>query len=280
MATGCLDGGPRGGADRRAAKGGADPDPAPHSYICAPARHPLESLLAVNKIDLVEFSAEVFPAHRCGISRLPPSPLNFAQVVPIPPVGTLRRQCHRAGRSALPWYDGATLLDHPRVRRGVAENRPPALAACASPVQWVNRPNLDFRGFRPATVASGRVPAVGDHVVVAASGKDKAGSPVSSPSMGDRDSATARRRPSTLTLGRLRSTIARGDVLSAPAGPAGGRRPVRRPCAVDERGAAAAGPLLPAAHSATQTRLPARVTHASSTRSTSTPWSNDPGPHP
>src|SRR5262249_18772848 len=79
------------------------------------------------------------------------------------------------------------------------------------PVQWVNRPNLDFRGFA-GTVASGRV-AVGDPVVVASSGRESRVSRIVTFD-GDRDSAVAGDAV-TLTLAD-EVDIARGDVLVSP----------------------------------------------------------------
>src|SRR5262249_49553347 len=79
------------------------------------------------------------------------------------------------------------------------------------PVQWVNRPNLDFRGFT-GTVASGQL-AVGDTIVVASSGKTACIERIVTFD-GDRDSATAG-DAITLTLAE-EVDIARGDLLVAP----------------------------------------------------------------
>ena len=93
------------------------------------------------------------------------------------------------------WYDGPTLLEHLEsldVEQGL-DDKP-----FRFPVQWVNRPNLDFRGFS-GTVASGIVRA-GDRVVVAASGKE---STVARIVTADGDLPEARAGDAvTLTLGR------------------------------------------------------------------------------
>ena len=65
-----------------------------------------------------------------------------------------------------PWYKGPTLLAHLEAQ-DVDEDR--ATAPFRMPVQWVNRPNLDFRGYA-GTIAAGRVD-VGDEIVVANSGR-------------------------------------------------------------------------------------------------------------
>jgi bifunctional enzyme CysN/CysC len=133
-----------------------------HSYIAAllGIRH---VVLAVNKIDLADFSQAVFDeivaAYRAfakdfGFKTLVAIPLSarFGDNVLTPSART-------------PWYTGPALLEHLEQVEVVsaAAGRPFRM-----PVQWVNRPNLDFRGFS-GTVASGTVRA-GDEVVIASSG--------------------------------------------------------------------------------------------------------------
>jgi bifunctional enzyme CysN/CysC len=176
-----------------------------HSYICSLLG--IRSIvLAVNKIDLVEFSGEVF--HRIVADYLSfAKTLDFAQVAPIPLSARYGDNVTRRSEHT-PWYDGPVLLDH-------LETVDVAQAAGGSPlrfpVQRVNRPNLDFRGFA-GTVASGRV-AVGDRIVVAASGKDSRVERIVTFD-GDRASASAGDAV-TLTLAD-EVDIARGDVLVPP----------------------------------------------------------------
>ncbi len=114
-----------------------------------------------------------------------------------------------ASRSArTPWYDGPSLLDHLETAE-VAQTA--ARLPLRFPVQWVNRPNLDFRGYA-GTLASGRV-AVGDKVVVASSGKVSRVERIVTFN-GDRDSATAGDAV-TLTLAD-EIDLGRGDVLVPP----------------------------------------------------------------
>ena len=92
--------------------------------------------------------------------------LGFASIAPIP-VSARYGDNITASSPRMSWYDGAPLLaqlESIEVGRGL-QAQPFRL-----PVQWVNRPNLDFRGFS-GTVASGRI-AVGDRIVVAGSGKE------------------------------------------------------------------------------------------------------------
>ena len=176
-----------------------------HSYICALLG--IRSIvLAVNKIDLVAWSGDVFQrivAEYLGFVRT----LGFDSVVAIPV--SARYGDNIATRSArTPWYDGPSLLHHLET---VEVARTAAQLPMRFPVQWVNRPNQDFRGYA-GTVASGRV-TVGDDVVVASSGKASRVERIVSFD-GDRDSAAAGDAV-TLTL-TDEIDIGRGDVLSPP----------------------------------------------------------------
>ena len=120
-------------------------------------------VLAVNKIDLVGWSEETFRdivwdytgfAERLGIESVTAIPLSA------------RLGDNILDRSArTPWYGGPTLLEHlERVDIGGHRRGEPF----RFPVQWVNRPDQDFRGFS-GTVAGGRV-TVGDAVAVLPAG--------------------------------------------------------------------------------------------------------------
>ncbi|MBN9074191.1 MAG: sulfate adenylyltransferase subunit CysN [Rhizobiales bacterium] len=121
-------------------------------------------VLAVNKIDLVGFDSDVFERIAADYRAFADS-LDFLSIVPVPL--SARFGDNVTNRSAnTPWYKGPTLLDH-------LETVPVADDAAGRPfrfpVQYVNRPNLDFRGFA-GTIASG-VARPGDEVVVAKSGR-------------------------------------------------------------------------------------------------------------
>src|SRR5499425_729695 len=121
-----------------------------HSYICSllGIRH---VIVAINKIDLVEFSGERFH-HIVGDYFGFAQPLGFASITTIPVSARFGDNVTQKSRHMC-WYDGLTLLEHLEsldVEREV-DDKP-----LRFPVQWVNRPNLDFRGFS-GTVVSGRV---------------------------------------------------------------------------------------------------------------------------
>jgi bifunctional enzyme CysN/CysC len=134
-----------------------------HAYIVSllGIRH---VVLAVNKIDLVGFSEQTFRDIVKEFTAFAAA-LGFASVTPIPV--SARFGDNVISRSAqTPWYAGPSLLSHLEtidVSTAVAEK------PFRMPVQWVNRPNLDFRGFS-GTIVSGRV-RPGDTIAVARSGR-------------------------------------------------------------------------------------------------------------
>ncbi|CAM5572859.1 sulfate adenylyltransferase subunit CysN [Mycolicibacterium aubagnense] len=121
-------------------------------------------VLAVNKIDLVGFDRVTFDrivAEYRDFAR----DLGFESIAPIPM--SARYGDNVSMRSErLAWYQGPTLIEHLET---VPVDSASAEQPFRFPVQYVNRPNLDFRGFA-GTVASGSV-SRGDEVVVAKSGR-------------------------------------------------------------------------------------------------------------
>jgi bifunctional enzyme CysN/CysC len=173
-----------------------------HSYICSllRVRH---VVLAVNKIDLVDYDQAVFDRIVAQYAAFAQT-LGFASIVPIPM--SARHGDNVYLRSdKLPWFTGPTLIEH--LERIDVESTAEALPF-RFPVQWVNRPNLDFRGFS-GTVASGVVRR-GDKVAVAASGRQTTIDRIVTYD-GDRDEARAGEAV-TLTLAD-EVDIARGDLI-------------------------------------------------------------------
>jgi bifunctional enzyme CysN/CysC len=176
-----------------------------HSYIVSllGIRH---VVLAVNKIDLVDFDQAAFAAITRRFEAFA-KPLGFLNIVPIPI--SARYGDNVSSRSARTrWYDGPDLLEF---LESVEVEEDISRAPFRMPVQWVNRPHLDFRGFA-GTVAGGSIRR-GDDIVAASSGRQSkitrilaAGGDVEKASVGD---------AVTLTLAD-EIDIARGDVLAAP----------------------------------------------------------------
>jgi bifunctional enzyme CysN/CysC len=134
-----------------------------HSLICSllGLRH---VVLAINKIDLVSYQAGIFDTIVSEYGAFAMQ-LGFESIVPIPISARDGDNITRRSDNT-PWYRGPTLLDHLET---VDVERDAMEKPFRFPVQWVNRPDLDFRGYA-GTVASGTIHA-GDPIAVAGSGQ-------------------------------------------------------------------------------------------------------------
>ena len=101
-----------------------------------------EVVVAINKMDLVDYSQEIYDtivteysdfAREVGLASV-----NFI------PVSALKGDNIVAHSEHTPWYDGSTLMTY---LEEVPVDDVVAAGPFRMPVQWVNRPNLDFRGF-------------------------------------------------------------------------------------------------------------------------------------
>lgn len=119
--------------------------------------------LAINKMDLVNFDAKVFNAIKEQFDSLAQT-LKFQSITAIP-VSALQGDNVTTRSAHTAWHTGPTLMGYLETIdvTNVAESR------FVFPVQWVNRPHADFRGFS-GSVAGGRI-AVGDTIRVTASGQ-------------------------------------------------------------------------------------------------------------
>lgn len=162
--------------------------------------------LAINKMDLVDFDQARFEAIAADFSSFV-EPLQFDRVTYLP-VSALKGDNVIHPSAHMHWYHGPTLLGHlETVDLGrEAEERP-----FRFPVQWVNRPHLDFRGYA-GTVASGVV-RPGDEVVIHPSGKR---AHVARIVTADGDLAGAREGDAiTLTFAE-EVDVSRGDLIALP----------------------------------------------------------------
>jgi bifunctional enzyme CysN/CysC len=121
-----------------------------------------QAVLAINKIDLVDYDEGVFNQIVAEFSEFA-AHLAFDAVVAIPISARYGDNVRQKSRET-PWYRGRTLLEHLEAVdvTSVRKEKPFRFA-----VQWVNRPSHDFRGLA-GTIASGRIRR-GDAVVVAES---------------------------------------------------------------------------------------------------------------
>jgi bifunctional enzyme CysN/CysC len=165
-------------------------------------------VLAVNKMDLVGHDRATFDAivaeyrafaEAIGLDRITAIPLSGLSGANV------------AARSeAMPWYRGPTLLEHLETVPVEAERA--AAAPFRMPVQWVNRPDQDFRGFA-GLIAAGTV-RLGDPVRVVPSGRT---SRVARIVTADGDLPAAQAGQSVTLVLADEVDCSRGDVLAAAA---------------------------------------------------------------
>ena len=175
-----------------------------HAFIASQlgVRH---IVLAVNKMDLVDYSEKVF-------NEIVDDFKTFADQLDIPnlhaiPVSALAGDNVVDGSRYMPWYEGPSLLGY---LEGVDVEAEETSLPFRMPVQWVNRPDLDFRGY--AGRIAGGIVHPGDEVRVLPSGKQsKIARIVTMDS--DLDEAVSGQSV-TLTL-TDEIDISRGDVIAA-----------------------------------------------------------------
>jgi bifunctional enzyme CysN/CysC len=176
-----------------------------HSYILSLLG--IKSIiLAINKMDLVDYSEVQFDTIKTQYAAFS-GPLGFDEVVAIP-LSALKGDnvLHRSVNTT--WYQGPTIMSHLET---VTINQDSTLKSFRMPVQWVNRPHLDFQGFS-GTIVSGTV-RPGDPVVVPSSGQMSKVERIVTFD-GDVDYAVAGQAV-TLTL-QDEIDVSRGEVLSDP----------------------------------------------------------------
>jgi bifunctional enzyme CysN/CysC len=190
------------------ARKGVLPQTRRHSYIVSllGVRH---AVLAVNKMDAIGYGRETFEAIVAEY-RAFAGGLGFEDVVAIP-LSALRGDNVTSRSERTPWYTGATLMDHletVEVEQDLLD-RPFRM-----PVQWVNRPHQDFRGFA-GLVVSGRIRA-GEPVRAAPSGRQSRVARIVTAD-GDLPAAVAGQSVTLVLADDV--DVSRGDVLAAADSP-------------------------------------------------------------
>jgi bifunctional enzyme CysN/CysC len=122
-------------------------------------------VLAVTKMDLVDFDQAAFEAIASDYRQFA-SQIGIEEWIAIP-VSGLNGDNVVERSAAMPWYKGPSLLDH--LDHVPLDASADAAKPLRMPVQWVNRPSRDFRGFA-GQIASGAM-APGDEVRILPSGR-------------------------------------------------------------------------------------------------------------
>jgi bifunctional enzyme CysN/CysC len=177
-----------------------------HSYIVSllGIRH---VVLAINKMDAVDYSRSTFDTIEAAYRDFAKQ-VGLEDIVCIP-VSALRGDNIISHSAAMPWYTGQTLMEH--LETVEVENTVRA-APFRMPVQWVNRPNQDFRGFA-GRISSGHI-AAGDRIRTLPSGQEAKVARIVTFD-GDLPEASAGQSV-TLTLDR-EIDVSRGDLLTTAA---------------------------------------------------------------
>lgn len=168
-------------------------------------------VLAVNKMDLVDYSEDVFNRIVAEYEEFAKA-LNVDSITAIP-VSALKGDNITEHGANTAWYSGPTMLEHLET---IPVGDHAQERSFRMPVQWVNRPNLDFRGFA-GQIASGEI-RPGDRVKAVPSGTESTIARIVTYD-GDLDLAHAGQSV-TITLND-EIDVSRGDVLVAADDPSG-----------------------------------------------------------
>ena len=120
-------------------------------------------LLAVNKLDLVDYNQPVFDSIREAFEAFA-KPLGFTSITAVP-ISALKGDNVTTRSAEMPWYKGPTLMGYLET----IDPSPQELSTAAYTVEWVNRPSSEFRGFS-GSVLQGEL-KVGDTIRVTRTGQ-------------------------------------------------------------------------------------------------------------
>ena len=179
-----------------------------HSYIVS-LMGISKVVLAINKMDLVNYSAETFRAIEKTYHEFA-ADLNIAEITAIP-------MCALDGDNVfftsekMAWYNGPTLMTH---LEDVEVNRTDLDVGFRLPVQWINRPNSEFRGIS-GLISAGKI-SCGDRITAAMTGRSSRVLEIVGPS-GTLQQAVSQQSVTIRLEDEL--DISRGDLLFSGAEP-------------------------------------------------------------
>jgi sulfate adenylyltransferase large subunit len=165
-------------------------------------------IVAVNKMDLIAWSEDAYRRIEAQIRGFAQA-LDFESLTFIP-LSALTGDNVAAPPLACTWYSGPTLLAALEAAEPQARPGPFRM-----PVQWVNRPNADFRGYS-GLITSGEL-SVGDRILVQPSGRETHVARIVG-AVGEQMQAVAGQSVTIVPEDDV--DIARGDLLALPAHPA------------------------------------------------------------
>ena len=167
-------------------------------------------ILAVNKLDLVDYSEEVFNKIKSDYHEFASEALALEEITAIP-ISALKGDNIVESSENTPWYDGQSVMEYLETVEVAASSQSRSFRM---PVQWVNRPNREFRGFT-GLIGSGCI-STGDRIRVLPSGTESTVARIVTYD-GDLELAGAGRSV-TLTL-TDEIDISRGDIIASADSP-------------------------------------------------------------
>ncbi|MFT5599157.1 MAG: bifunctional enzyme CysN/CysC [Urechidicola sp.] len=174
-----------------------------HSYIVSllGIKH---IILAVNKMDLVDYAQNSFDEIVAEYTEFA-AQLKF-DIMHFIPLSALSGDNVFTSQQNMPWYSGPTLID---LLEKMPVHHNEKDKSFRLPVQWVNRPNSEFRGFS-GSIASGKI-SIGMTVVASLSGRSTKVKQIISPS-GDVATATSGQAVTLVMEDEI--DISRGDIIA------------------------------------------------------------------
>ena len=169
-------------------------------------------LLAVNKLDLVDYSEDVYRQIVSDYSDFAESALNIESITAVPISALLGDNVVERSENT-PWYNGKTIMQY---LENIEVQNQKKQASFRMPVQWVNRPNPNFRGFS-GLIASGET-KIGDKVRLHPGGKESTIESIVT-WKGELQQASAGQSV-TITLND-EIDVSRGDIIATPTDPCG-----------------------------------------------------------
>ena len=169
-------------------------------------------LLAVNKLDLVDYSEDVFRQIVSDYSDFAESALDIESITAVPISALLGDNVVNRSEKT-PWYNGETIMQY---LENIEVRNQRKQSPFRMPVQWVNRPNSNFRGFS-GLIASGET-KIGDKVRLHPGGKESTIESIVTWE-GELQQASAGQSV-TITLND-EIDVSRGDIIATPTDPCG-----------------------------------------------------------
>ncbi len=169
-------------------------------------------ILAVNKLDLVDYSQDVFDSILADYSRFADDALTLDEITAVP-ISALKGDNIVGPSENTPWYNGPSIMDYLETVEVASTSQKRSFRM---PVQWVNRPNREFRGFA-GLIGSGTI-SPGDKVRVLPSGTESVIDRIVTWE-GDLEVAGAGRSVTLTLVDEI--DISRGDIITTADNPCG-----------------------------------------------------------